>query len=234
MAVIRLCSIPDCNKRVFGHGWCSAHYSRWRRVGTPLGKGRAAELKCAVSDCDNIAHVRGWCGKHYQRWYKHGDPQNANGTERGDPLRFLRETVIPYRGDDCLPWPFSTDLSGYGKVRYNGVAQRVNGIVCEMTHGPAPTAGHEVAHSCGKGADGCCAPQHLSWKTHTENEADKRIHGTLREGERHARARLKNEQVREIRFLSRTMKQKDIAALYGILQSQVSEVVNRRTYSSVD
>ena len=31
-----LCAIPGCNKFVFGHGFCSAHYSRWRRHGDPL------------------------------------------------------------------------------------------------------------------------------------------------------------------------------------------------------
>lgn len=37
MATQQLCSIPDCSKPVFGHGWCSAHYTRWRRRGDPLG-----------------------------------------------------------------------------------------------------------------------------------------------------------------------------------------------------
>jgi hypothetical protein len=37
MAALRLCSIPDCGKRHFGRGFCSAHYERWRRHGDPLG-----------------------------------------------------------------------------------------------------------------------------------------------------------------------------------------------------
>lgn len=32
----RECSIPDCSKIARGHGWCSAHYSRWRLHGDPL------------------------------------------------------------------------------------------------------------------------------------------------------------------------------------------------------
>lgn len=35
MAISRLCSVPDCGKPVCnGRGWCSAHYSRWRRHGS--------------------------------------------------------------------------------------------------------------------------------------------------------------------------------------------------------
>lgn len=37
MAIQRLCSIPDCGKPARGHGLCSAHYTRWRRRGDPLG-----------------------------------------------------------------------------------------------------------------------------------------------------------------------------------------------------
>lgn len=30
------CTIPDCNNPNFGHGFCSLHYTRWRRKGDPL------------------------------------------------------------------------------------------------------------------------------------------------------------------------------------------------------
>jgi hypothetical protein len=39
MAKSRICSIPDCGKRVEAHGWCVAHYNRWYRHGSPLGGG---------------------------------------------------------------------------------------------------------------------------------------------------------------------------------------------------
>lgn len=31
----RICSVDGCNKPCFGHGWCNAHYKRWRRYGNP-------------------------------------------------------------------------------------------------------------------------------------------------------------------------------------------------------
>lgn len=37
MADSRLCSIADCGKPHYGHGWCENHYRRWKRSGDPLG-----------------------------------------------------------------------------------------------------------------------------------------------------------------------------------------------------
>lgn len=37
MADLRICSIPDCRKPVYGRGWCGAHYRRWFRYGNPMG-----------------------------------------------------------------------------------------------------------------------------------------------------------------------------------------------------
>lgn len=34
MAIQAICAIEGCNKPVFQTGWCSMHYSRWRRHGT--------------------------------------------------------------------------------------------------------------------------------------------------------------------------------------------------------
>lgn len=194
----------------------------------------AYEALCSIPDCGNPALARGWCRKHYLRWYKHGDPLETNGTERGSPLRFLQEIVLKHNGNECLPWPYASDQNGYGKINYEGRSQRVNGIVCTLTHGPAPSPVHEVAHSCGKGTTGCCAPRHLVWKTHAENEADKLAHGTRKIGERHGMAKLTDEQIRTIRRLAGTMPQREIGEMFGIAQGQVSAIVTRRTWAGVD
>lgn len=194
----------------------------------------AVQSICSVAKCSNPTLARGWCRKHYQRWYKHRDPLETNGTERGSPMTFLQTVVLTYRGNDCLPWPFATDQNGYGKIRYDGRSQRVNGVVCAMIHGSPPTPRHEVAHSCGNGTLGCCAPRHLSWKTHAENEADKLVHGTLRTGEDHGRSRFTNEQIRAIRSLSGVRLQREIADQFATSQGQISAIINRRIYASVD
>lgn len=42
MAESRLCSIPDCGKRRYAHGWCENHYKLWKRHGDPLKRLRPA------------------------------------------------------------------------------------------------------------------------------------------------------------------------------------------------
>lgn len=32
----RTCAVTDCGRPVFGHGWCNAHYKRWRKHGDPM------------------------------------------------------------------------------------------------------------------------------------------------------------------------------------------------------
>jgi predicted XRE-type DNA-binding protein len=36
MATTRVCSIEGCNKKLFGRGWCQAHWAKWRKYGDPL------------------------------------------------------------------------------------------------------------------------------------------------------------------------------------------------------
>lgn len=39
----RACSIEGCRKKHYARGWCSAHYTRWRRHGDPEGGGERIE-----------------------------------------------------------------------------------------------------------------------------------------------------------------------------------------------
>lgn len=41
----RLCGIEDCNKEHFGRGWCSTHYARWYRTGSPRLKTKTDEQR---------------------------------------------------------------------------------------------------------------------------------------------------------------------------------------------
>ena len=68
-----VCSIEGCDKPVKGHGWCSTHYARWRRLGTPHLPERPTI--CTIEGCNDPVLARGWCSKHYARWQNHGDPE---------------------------------------------------------------------------------------------------------------------------------------------------------------
>ncbi len=131
---------------------------------------------CAVEGCAKPAFKRGWCDPHYKRWWRHGDPL-AGGTPKRELQRFLYDVALNYFGDECLVWPYTKNGVGYGQIRQGYQKLLVHRIICEQINGPAPSPKHEVAHNCGNGHLGCCAPNHLRWATRVENRADIKIHG---------------------------------------------------------
>lgn len=69
------CSIVGCEKPARGHGWCSAHYTRWRRNGHPLAVKPPRPIRlCEVDGCGRKHSAHGFCRKHRERYEKHGDP----------------------------------------------------------------------------------------------------------------------------------------------------------------
>lgn len=234
MAHSRVCSIPDCGKSHYAHGWCESHYKRWRRHGDPLaGQGTkvpALNQLCSVDECDNPVKQKGLCSSHFARLRRHGDPLGG-GTAHGEPLRWLNEVAVSFSGEECLLWPFARDGNGYAQIWIDGVKRPANRIVCERTNGPAPSPGHEAAHSCGRGDQGCINPGHLLWKTHTDNEKDKIVHGTRIRGERHGAAKLTEDDVRLIRSLVGTMPQNRIAARFGVSHTTVRSAANGKSWA---
>lgn len=97
---------------------------------------------------------------------------SSKGKGRGHA--FL-QSLVGWNKQACVLWPFSVEQNGYGQFGHNGQYYRAHKFICELTHGPAPV-GYEAAHSCGVAR--CVNPNHLSWKSRSENELDKRAHGT--------------------------------------------------------
>lgn len=117
---------------------------------------------------------------------------------RGLGIEFLR-SLISHEGDECVIWPLFRDpQNGYGRIGYLGKHYWSHRLMCEMAKGPPPSPDHEASHSCGRGHEGCVHPKHLSWKTATENQRERRIHGTHGKGQGY-RFKLTPEKVAEIR-----------------------------------
>lgn len=68
--VIKLCSLDDCDKRLFKDGFCRTHWARWDQFGDPR-----VIRECSIEGCSRPAAstTRNWCLMHYTRWAKHGD-----------------------------------------------------------------------------------------------------------------------------------------------------------------
>ena len=135
---------------------------------------------CEFDGCDTPHYSKGFCTKHYQRWKRFGDPAyvKLKMPPKGEPKRFFEEIILPYKGEDCIAWPYAKTPAGYGQIWWEGRLQVVSRLACTMIHGEPPSPNLDAAHSCGNGHLGCSNPNHLSWKTRAENVADMIMHGT--------------------------------------------------------
>jgi hypothetical protein len=155
-------------------------------------------------------------------WREHKRP---DGRKRlGECQAFFREVVLPFSGDECVPWPYTRNGAGYGQVSVNGRMKDVHRVICVDVHGAAPSPIHEAAHSCGRKE--CANPRHISWKTPLENAADKYLHGTIKSGERNPACKLTDEQAAAVKALRRVIPIKEAAQRFGISISQVSRIQN--------
>ncbi|HGP0289675.1 TPA: HNH endonuclease [Pseudomonas aeruginosa] len=90
----------------------------------------------------------------------------------------------------------------------------------------------EVAHRDGNPSNNHFS--NLAWKTHQENEDDKRLHGTLPKGAKNGSAKLTEDAVREIR--NRRAEGVSLAVIgheFGVAFQTVSKIVNGHSWSHV-
>lgn len=109
----------------------------------------------------------------------------------------------------------------------------VHRLVCVAFHGPAPSPTHEVAHADGNRTNNAAA--NLRWATRKENAADRKRHGRDRIGSRNRSAKLFEQNIPLIfELAAKGFEQRRIAALFGIHQRQVFNVLHRRTWAHVE
>jgi hypothetical protein len=128
-----------------------------------------------------------------------------------------------YAGNDCLIWPYSR-ARGYGNMKFHDKITYAHTVMCELVHGPPPTPQHQAAHSCGAGTEACVNPRHLSWKTPSENQLDKRVHGGLYRGGR--RKKLTIHEVRAIRAMRGRATHDEMAAWFEISRRNIGAILD--------
>jgi hypothetical protein len=143
--------------------------------GAPPTPQHKVRRSCKNKLCVNPQHMR-W---HYYRVTK------KPLTGRNHWPAVWIHSHVEYEGDDCLFWPFQRHKKGYGKIGLEGSDGRSctyapHAIMCELKHGYKPTPEHQAAHSCGNGAQGCCNPNHLFWRTADENNQERLLHAKIR------------------------------------------------------
>lgn len=136
--------------------------------------------------------------------------------------------------EECVSWPYGKMGRGYGSIMdiRNGEIVGAHRLSCQMVHGDPPTPKHHAAHSCG--TPSCINPKHVRWATPKENAADKKIHGTNNDGEKHGRSKLSNAQVAQIRtMVKQGAVQLYIARLIGVSPMTISRAVRGESYRKV-
>lgn len=185
---------------------------------------------CSVENCLMPHRALGYCEMHYRRVKRHGDP-SMRLKAIGEARRYFREVVLKYDADECLVWPFSRTIDGYGEMNDGAGSTIVSRRVCEEVNGPPPARSWQAAHSCGNGHLGCVAKRHLSWKTPKGNQADRLLHGTLLRGSRHGGSKLKESEVRDIRSSLGKERHEDIAQRFGVSAKTIGSISRGTTWA---
>ena len=134
--------------------------------------------------------------------------------------------------DSCWNWLFSLQNSGYGKVWHRKRVMSTHRVAYELSYGHVPKGFH-VLHRCDNKL--CCNPKHLFLGTDADNMKDKVVKGRCTWGESNGGSKLTNKQRDEIRKLYSTGKwsQSKLGEIYGISQTRIGKVVNKRSISEM-
>lgn len=183
--------------------------------------------KCSVGGCDNPTDRKGLCTRHYMRERRNGAP-TAGRRAPGELTRFVMDQALPFKGDDCLIWPYYVNKrTGYAQAQLDGRLRLVHRYICETAHGAPPSRSHHAAHQCGVST--CVNPAHISWKTPLENAADKERHGTNASGEKHHNSKLTDDEVVAIRVLRGRLPTTEIMRIFGVSKTAISSIqLNKR------
>lgn len=201
---IRPCSVADCERAVYGYGYCKLHMRRWQKHGD-TDTVRAPRLpkpkvQCSAPACVQNARNAGLCASHYRNrragkdlaprnnlppslpnevWVgvvgASGDYQVSNqGRVRSMPR--IDRSGRQIRGRIMA---LSTHPLGYRYVAlvYNTGTRRrrpIHQLVAEAFIGPRP-AGLHVCHNDGDPANN--RPSNLRYDTPSENGYDTVRHG---------------------------------------------------------
>ena len=181
---------------------------------------------CSVEGCERKLLAKGMCSSHYDRFRKYGTTEPKRMTERGAGRRFVEDNV-GHASQECLFWPFPT--CGYPEVSVDGKRIRAHRYMCILKHGEPNLPALEAAHSCGQGHKGCVNPNHIRWLTPSENQLERRKHGTSNAGDRNGRRKINSLIAEQIRNDARSPK--EIAAEFGITRASVWVIKTGRAWA---
>ena len=141
------------------------------------------------------------------------------------------------RGEVAYLMNLLPDRRGYFRVRLTMGDKKiktpfVHSLVLKAFVGP-PAEGHMCRHLDGNPKNNVIC--NLAWGTALQNAADRKVHGTERLGADHPGSKLTADQVQTIRRLCAEGKpQREIAALFGLSQQEISHIKRRDIWNHLD
>lgn len=124
------------------------------------------------------------------------------------------------------------DKDGYPRVKHHGKDWRLNRLIFTYVHGTIPE-GKVIGHYCNN--KGCINPLHLYLTTASENSTQAKIDGLYRKGSKNGRAKLTEEEVKELRrlYYEDNLSQDKLATFFDLSQPSVSAIVRNKTYITI-
>lgn len=117
-------------------------------------------------------------------------------------------------------------LSRCGKAR----PFQISHLVAAAFIGPRPN-GQDVAHNNGDKRDNRAS--NLRYATRSDNNRDKRNHGTTPRGSRTSSAQLNESQIPEVRALEGKLSSRETGARYGVGHAAILDIWRERTWTHV-
>ena len=147
--------------------------------------------------------------------------------------RFWSKVDTSAGTDACWPWVAARDPKGYGVFYLRGGMRFAHRVAFEMARGYAIPAGMQAMHSCDNPR--CVNPRHISAGTPSQNTKDAYLRGlktpSPQRGEKSSFAKLTTEDIRAIRADGSSTEV--LAAAFGICESHVRRIRNRRAWAHV-
>lgn len=152
------------------------------------------------------------------------------------PRRYTDEWVMEQAQsptDDCVLWPYTLDVGGYGLMSVNGRKTRLTRWVWSRLFGEI-AAGIYVCHTCDVRA--CFNIRHLFLGTPSDNARDMVAKGRNHSnaGSAHGLSKLTDDDVAEIRHLRATtdLTQEQIGALFGVRGTAVCRILSGKRWTN--
>lgn len=184
---------------------------------------------CKVEGCANKYRYGGFCNAHYLRNLRYGDPLIKK-------KKWKEKLNYKITQDGCYEViSHKPGNHGYPLVSYKGKSQPAHRKVYEEMFAEIPK-GFLVRHKCDNRI--CVNPEHLELGTFEDNMNDKVERGRQAKGEGNASSKLKEWQVKEIKWSLRekrllSEKVKYLAEKYNISISTVNDIYYRKTWKHI-